>query len=274
MLRQRAGDLERHRRGETAAAQLALDQLEEVVSLLARRVDVDAAQHADGARFGDLDAREEQMQVRRNHVLEQHEAEVARVDHPRPVLRDLHAREAVTSRARVAHVQRERKAPTRDERERMRRVDDQRREHRKHGTHEVVREPRLRLGLEVVERYEANAAGGELRREGQRPAQLHLAPHLTAAFEDEAQLLDDRSVIDGAVERVALRAALQPPDPLRVKLIEVGRGDSEEADALQQRIPLVARLREHALVELEPAQLAVLVQHGIRRVEQFLDVWL
>ena len=45
-------------------------------------------------------------------------------------------------------------------------------------------------------------------------------------------------------------------------------GDGEELDALEQRMRGVARLREHALVELEPAQLAVDVQRRVLQVRR------
>ena len=43
-------------------------------------------------------------------------------------------------------------------------------------------------------------------------------------------------------------------------------GDAEELHALEQRMRRVARLREHTLVELEPAQLAVDVQRRVLQV--------
>ena len=42
-----------------------------------------------------------------------------------------------------------------------------------------------------------------------------------------------------------------------VELVEVGGGDRQEAQALEQRMALVLGFLEHAPVELEPGQLAV-----------------
>ena len=51
-----------------------------------------------------------------------------------------------------------------------------------------------------------------------------------------------------------------------MELVEVVRGDCQELDAFQQRLGAVSRLREHAGVERQPAQLAVDVQRRIAEV--------
>ena len=74
-----------------------------------------------------------------------------------------------------------------------------------------------------------------------------------------------RSAEDG-LGRIALVAvwvhavldrAQQEPDALHHELVEVAGEDAQEADALEQRAAIVGRLSEHALVELEPRQIAV-----------------
>ena len=50
---------------------------------------------------------------------------------------------------------------------------------------------------------------------------------------------------------------LQPGDANLEELIEVAREDGQEADAFEQRIALVDRFVQHAIVEVEPRQLAV-----------------
>ena len=59
---------------------------------------------------------------------------------------------------------------------------------------------------------------------------------------------------------------LQPADALGVKLVEVAGGDGEELDPFEQAVARVVRFRQHALVELEPAQLAVQVERRVIEV--------
>ncbi len=54
--------------------------------------------------------------------------------------------------------------------------------------------------------------------------------------------------------------------PDHEELVEVRRRDGEELHAFEQRVGGVARLIEHALVELEPAQLTVDIQRRIAQV--------
>src|SRR6478672_2592606 len=51
------------------------------------------------------------------------------------------------------------------------------------------------------------------------------------------------------------------------KLVEVGAGDAQEAQPLEQRHRRVLRLRQHAEVEVELRELAVGVQRGIAQRE-------
>ena len=54
-----------------------------------------------------------------------------------------------------------------------------------------------------------------------------------------------------------LRLADQAGDAHRVELVQVGRADRDEAQPLQQRMARVLGLLHHAMVEVEPGQLAV-----------------
>ena len=59
------------------------------------------------------------------------------------------------------------------------------------------------------------------------------------------------------LDDIAFDLLFEPRNPDFKKLVEVGAGDAEKLDALQQRGRVVQRLFEHALVELQPAQLTV-----------------
>ena len=71
--------------------------------------------------------------------------------------------------------------------------------------------------------------------------------------------------IDTSSRRRALFAH-QRGDANHEELVEIRADDREELDALEQRVRLVERLIEHALVELEPAQFAVDEQRGVLKV--------
>ena len=63
-------------------------------------------------------------------------------------------------------------------------------------------------------------------------------------------------------QRAELLPLLQTGDADLEELVEVGAGDAEKADALEQRQRLIVRLREHAQVEVEKRQLAIDVVLG------------
>ena len=62
-----------------------------------------------------------------------------------------------------------------------------------------------------------------------------------------------------------LQQLLEARDADLEELIEVARGDGQEAQPLEQRHGFIERLGQHALVELQQRQLAVDVE--IRRLE-------
>ena len=72
-----------------------------------------------------------------------------------------------------------------------------------------------------------------------------------------------RDVVDAGAELLQQRR-----DAHHEELVEVGAGDGEELHALEQRMRRIVRLSEHALVELEPAQLAVDVERGVGEIRR------
>jgi len=63
-------------------------------------------------------------------------------------------------------------------------------------------------------------------------------------------------------ERAELAALLQARHADLEELVEVGAGDCQELDALEERYVVVLRLRQYAPVELEKGQLAVYEELG------------
>src|SRR5207253_6649365 len=66
-----------------------------------------------------------------------------------------------------------------------------------------------------------------------------------------------RQPVETPLHGVALHLLLEASDPDLKELVEVRAGDAEKLDSLQQGRGDVQRLVEHALVEFQPAQLAV-----------------
>ena len=158
----------------------------------------------------------------------------------------LHARE----------LQRQREAEIGNERERMRRVDGERRQQRKDVGEEVVLEPGALGLLEVVGVDQRHALVGQVGAQRQ-PALL------LVAGEDRHRLADARELLDRRQPFRALRGdalphlALEAGDAHHEEFVEVVGRDRQEADALEQRMVLVGRLLQHPPVEVQPGQFAV-----------------
>ena len=187
-------------------------------------------------------------------------------DEPRQHVGHLDAREL--GPAAVAHHDREVLAQVRDERKRMARIERQRRQHRADLAREIAGQmlADLRRPLVALEQRDL------LRR--QELAQLVpdrglILEHLPGALPHRVELLLGvvavrRDVLDFLAELLQRRR-----DANHEELVEVRAGDAEELHPLEQRVRLVARLREHALVELQPAQLAIDVERRVLQVGRF-----
>ena len=143
------------------------------------------------------------------------------------------------------------------EREWVRRVDGQRREHREHLLVEVGGQP-LAFGLvEFAPRDDHDALLGH---RGADEFAEHLGVpggDLLGALTDAAQLLARRQAVGRADRQAHLVAALEARHPHHVELVEVRGEDRQELGALEQRQRRVGGQRQHPRVEVEPAQFPV-----------------
>ena len=206
-------------------------------------------------------AREERLDVGAHDVLEEHERGAAvgkgrrELDEAGEHRRQLDARELRASL--VLDRDREVLAAVGDVRERMPGVERQRRQDGRDLALEVAREVRRQI-LRVVGRLEEpDAVRGQLRPQRVGPALGLLVEHLPRAGADERELLLGRQSVGRDVLAVRAQLLLQRRDANHEELVEVRADDGEELDALEDRVPPVARLVEHALVERQPAELAV-----------------
>ena len=83
------------------------------------------------------------------------------------------------------------------------------------------------------------------------------AGELLCPLPDAPQLFARRQPVGGAHRQAHLVAAFQSRDPDHVELVEVGRENGEELRAFQQWKRGVGGQRQHAGVEVQPAELAI-----------------
>jgi hypothetical protein len=81
--------------------------------------------------------------------------------------------------------------------------------------------------------------------------------HLMRPLADGFQLLGGRHPGGVAFRAPLLAQHLQPADADHDEFVQVRAGDGQEFQTLQQRQPLVRRFVQDALVEFEPAELAI-----------------
>ena len=89
------------------------------------------------------------------------------------------------------------------------------------------------------------------------PAAVLIIHHLPRTHTDSGQRLGSGKPIRPGVGGASLLLLLQTRDPDLEKFIQVGADDAEKLQAFQKRVRFVKCLIKHALIEFQPAQLAV-----------------
>ena len=262
-------DLEQRHGSVPHVLEAPIDRFEQVVRIALPHDDVGVANDAEQVRRDDVDAGEEILKVGLDDVFEKHERPAAagqrsrQLDEARERVRHLHPGELRAMP--VSDDDGQVAAAVRNIRERMARVERQRRQHRADRRVEVLLEEDVYLRRVVLPLEKVDVLFGQQR--------LQLAPSTTEVVEHLAGRVPDRlhPFLDlQTVGRDGVHAgpplAEQAGETHHVELVEVVRGDGEELHALEQRLGAVARLRQHARVERQPAQFAVDVQRGIAEV--------
>ena len=144
-------------------------------------------------------------------------------------------------------------------------IEGQRRQDREDLRLEVLRQPRVDRRRVVGRLEEVDALGGQQRPQRlatSRPPARPSAPARAAGSSPSCcSVVSPSNEVSSMPARNFFRMR---GDAHHEELVEVGAGDRQELDALEQRMRRVLRLGEHALVELEPAQLAIDVQRRWR----------
>ena len=133
----------------------------------------------------------------------------------------------------------------------MRRIDGDGRQDGEHVGEEQPLQPAALARLEVARLEDVHAGGGHLGLQ-RAPAGLLVGDEPGGEAVDGAQLLGRGE----PVLRLGLHAgghlAVNAGDAHHVEFIEVGSGDRQEAQTLEQRMVLVLCLFENAPIELQP----------------------
>ena len=274
-------DLEADRRPEPATRQLLLQCGQEVLGVVLLDLEVLVAGDAEGEVLLHEHPGEELVEVAGDDVLERHEPLALDVgvdvlldeDEPRQARRHLDPGEVLRPRLRVLQQHGEVEREARDVRERVRGVDGERRQHRKDAVGEEEVQRLALLLAEVVPAHDGDALllqlGAHLVLEDGGVLQHQLVGQARDALEELSRL----ETGGGAHGQAGGDAALEAGDAHHEVLVEVVGEDREEAGALEERDGRVHRELQHALVELQPRQLALEVAVGGQLVLGLVGGW-
>ena len=180
-------------------------------------------------------------------------------------VRHLDAGKALALHGVVYH-DREVEAEVGDVREGVRRVEGQRRQYREDLFGEEAAQALSLRWVEVAAGADHDAGFAELRQQVLAPQVLHRRELVAQDLADRGELLRRAHAVRRDLDHAAGRLVAQAGDAHHEELVEVVGVNREETHALEQRQRLVARFVQHAVVELEPAQLLVDVETRIVEV--------
>ena len=266
--------LQQRQRAIAQLLEAAIHRFQQVVGFILLDHHVGVADDAEQVRALDLRAGEQLLDVAANDVFEEavRDARLRRQvigqrHKARQHARHLDAREL--GPPGMAHAHREVHAQVRDIRERVPRVERQRREDGKDVILEILGQPRVDRrrvlgGLEKVD-----ALGGEQRPQRLAPARGLIVDLRERARANRRQLLIGGLAVDRDLFDAGPELLQDGRDAHHEELVQVGAGNGEELDALEQRVRWILRLREHPLVERQPAQFTIDIE---RRVAEIVRV--
>ena len=153
-------------------------------------------------------------------------------------------------------LQRDREAEIGNERERVRRIDRERREQREDVREEIIFKPSpLRLG--DVGAVDEDDAGLAERRAQLEPLFLLIAHQEHDRFGNAHQLLGRRQTLGTFSGDAGAHLRPQTGHPHHEEFVEVVGRDRQEPQPLKQRVLAVGGFLENATIEIEPRQLPV-----------------
>ena len=267
--RHRRLDFETDHRSAPAALEHGLELAHQVFRLFLD-LDLGIADHPEGALPFDRIAGEQASDEQAGRLLEGNDPRGGRsvgARQPDEALGAVGNADQRIHRLAVAgarKVQRNGEAEIGDERERMRRVDGERREQRKDLPQEVILEPALFLLRDVgaVDQHDALLGQHPAKLE---PALLLVGPQHRDRLADAGELLGGGETIRRLGGDAGAQLTLEAGNADHEELVEIIGRNRQEPDPLEQRMGLVGRLFEHPSVEMEPGQLTVDKSFGARQ---------
>ena len=266
LLRHRGVDLQSDDRTASPPLQCALEQTHEVFRFLLH-FDIAVAQHAKRPQPGHVIAGEKTARKKpdqRLHAHETHSRLGARLhigvdgqSHETVQLRgNRHQRVHRRARAVARQFDADGKALVGHERKGVRRIDRNGRQHREDLRNEIILEPRVIGDRKVVRLHDRQVGGRHLGPETP-PTGLLLVGEFGDCGIDRGQLLFGRQTVLADRRHFGAHLTVQARHAHHEKFVEVGRGNRQEAQLLEQRVARVLRLFQHAMIEFEPGQLTV-----------------
>ena len=262
-----------HHRAEVPLPDDLDDRGQQVARLVFLDLQVGVTRDPEGVGGRDLEAGEEQVEIGRDQFLDPDElapprvetefvASAARRPHqPRQHLGNLDPGEALALASVLDH-DRQVQAEVRDVGEGMARVERQRRQHGEDVALEVRPQLPLLLRREVVVGDDRDPFLLELGQQVVVPAAVDEPAFALEMGTDARQLLGRRHPVGRRLQCAAFELPHQARDANHEELVQVAAVDRQELDPLEQGMPGIARLLENPAVELEPAQLPVVVVLG------------
>ena len=260
-LRHARVDLEADDRTAPPPFQRALEQAHQVFSLFLH-FDVAVANDAEAAVAGDLVAGEKLADEGEDDLFEQDEAQrpgaarVRQLDEAVDAAGKAHQRVHRPVVGVALELERKGEAEVGNERERVRRVDRQRRQHREDVEEEIVLQP-----LAVASRERGDVADDDPRLfelcAQRAPAFLLRGDELGDPRADALELLDGREAVVGDFRHPGEHLPNQAGDADHEEFVEIVGRNRQEAQPLEQRMTAVVRFLQHPAVEFQPRQLAV-----------------
>ena len=239
-------ELDADHRTAPPALQRALEKPHQVLGLLLD-LDVAVADQPEGPRAAHDVAGKQPVDEQADHVLQRDEADagLARIRQAEEAVEGHRQAQEPGHRlppGRAEELQADREAEVGDERERVRRIDRQRRQHREDRLQELALEPDAVLRRQPCRAHDVDVLRRErLLQHGKRGLLLELQP--VDLLEDLAELLGRRASVRAAVGDLLAHLPLEAGHAHHEELVEVGRGDRQETDALEQRMGGVLAFR-------------------------------
>ena len=150
----------------------------------------------------------------------------------------------------------------------MRRIEPNRAQYRQQFAVEVALDPLRLARVPFAALQKVDALFSEPRREHIVQYPVLVGHQSVRDLADAFQLFAGAQLIGSHLGRFGDRLLLQAGHPNLEELVQITTRNTQEPQALEQRIAFILGLFEHAPIELEQRQLAVDVELGIGHVER------